>query len=332
VTCHPKRRFLPNNELANEECEAVVKLLPLRCVLDQRAIRFIRIFLRQDADDDCIKDPAEKRKWLPPPLFKSFGFKPYKLKVDYRPEKLDTDALRNGAIVELVNLSPIDGMVLTLQQVEISEAVGFGDVVSAAASEWIADVCSTQLVKFLTNARPLEPFKTVGQGAGDLVVLPWDAFRNGESVKKALRAGAKSFSKAVVYEAFTVTSRATEYIADQISKLSVSAIGSNALPSRPLRAPRDLLDTTPHVIESITRGLQAANYKIVVLPYREYRRSGAKGAVASVLRGIPVAIAAPASGAVEAISYGMIGARNQLAPEVRKEEEANQRGLVHWER
>lgn len=308
----------------------MVKLLPLRCILDQRAIRFIKIFVRSEEDESDGGQKTAKvsgRYWFPAPLFTSFRFKPFKLKVDYRPEKIDTQALRNGAVVELVNLTPIDNMVLTLGQVDLTDVVGYGEILSLAAGQWVEDVCSTQLLKFVTNSRPLEPFNTVGKGAGDLVVLPWEAMQNGESVKKAFRAGVKSFSKAVVYEAFTVTSRTTEFLADQISKLSCNGIGSNALPSRPLEAPRGVFDTAPHIVESITRGLQAANYKIIVVPYREYHRSGAKGAMTSVLKGIPVAIAAPASGAAEALSYGMLGARNHLSPDVRKEEEASLRGL-----
>lgn len=331
MTWHPPVRVRSGRVLVGDDCEALIKVLPLRCILDQRAIRFVRIFTQQPGENqDKQSTPSDGRYWLPPPAFKLLRFKPFKLKVDYRPEKIDTDALRNGAIVELVNLTPIDSMVLTLKQVDLSDVDGFGSVLSAVTRQWIDDVCSTQLLKFLTNARPLEPLKTVSQGAGDLIVLPWEAIQNGEDVKRALRAGVKSFSKAVVYEAFTVTSRTAEFIAEQISKLSTSATGSSTLPLRPLKAPRGVVDTTPHVVESLTRGFQAANYKIIVVPYREYRRNGAKGAVTSVLRGIPVAIAAPASGAVEAISYGMLGARNQLAPEVRKEEEATQRGL-YWQ-
>ena len=331
VTWHPSARITPTDDIAHDECEAVVKLLPLRCVLDQRAIRFIRIFVQQDQSPEEGPEPTDTRHWLPPPLFTSFRFKPFQLKVDYRPEKINTDALRNGAIVELVNLTPIDSMVLTLQQVDVMNVVGFGDVLSTTTARWIDDICSTQLHKFLTNSRLLEPIRNVGQGASDLIVLPWEAIQNGDSVKTALRAGAKSFSNAFVYEAFTVSSRATEFVAEQMSKLTTSGVGSNTLPCRPLKAPRGVLDTAPHVVESISRGLQAANYKIVVVPYREYKRGGTREAMTSVLRGIPVAIAAPASGAVEAISYGMLGARNQLHPDARKEEDARLRGLF-WER
>jgi hypothetical protein len=91
-----------------------------------------------------------------------------------------------------------------------------------------------------------------------------------------------------------------------------------------------MLDTTPHMIESLSRGLQIANYKVVIIPYREYHRSGTTGAVVSVLKGIPVALAAPASGAVEALSFALLGARNQIRPDIRREEEASQRGL-HFE-
>jgi autophagy-related protein 2 len=82
-------------------------------------------------------------------------------------------------------------------------------------------------------------------------------------------------------------------------------------------------------LESIARGLETANYKIVIVPYREYRKSGTSGAVRSVMRGIPVAIAAPVGAATEALSYTLLGVRNQVRPDIRKEEEANERGLRH---
>jgi autophagy-related protein 2 len=90
-----------------------------------------------------------------------------------------------------------------------------------------------------------------------------------------------------------------------------------------------MTDTATHGLESIARGFQEANFKVVIIPYREYQRNGTTGALKSVLRGIPVALAAPASGAVEALSFTLLGARNQLRPDIRKEEEVNQRGLRH---
>jgi autophagy-related protein 2 len=248
-----------------------------------------------------------------------FRVRPFKLKVDYTPQKLDTKALRDGAIVELINLSPLDSMVLTLRQVEITDQVGFGNVVSALVSRLVQDIVQTQLRKFVTSARPLEPITEVSGAAADLFVLPWEAFRNGDSIQKALRSGAMRFSQTVVFELCHWTSRAAEFVA-----------GTTCVehpPSRPMTIPRGVLDTAPHAVESVARGLQTANYKIVIVPYREYQRSGAKNAAKSVLKGIPVAIAAPASGAAEALSFALLGVRNQVRPDIRKEEEASLRGL-----
>jgi autophagy-related protein 2 len=80
-------------------------------------------------------------------------------------------------------------------------------------------------------------------------------------------------------------------------------------------------------MESLARGFDHANYKIVVVPYKEFQDKGAASAAKSIVRGIPVAILAPLAGVNEAMSYTLLGARNTLRPNIRKEEEAGQRGL-----
>lgn len=327
VTWHPVTRVTPNNDILNDEAEAVVKILPLRCILDQKALRFARAFFRSRQDSSKDASLPAGLYTVPPPLFTSFKVKPLKLKVDYRPEKIDTKALRDGAFVELINLSPIDGMVLTLKAVYAENVVGFSEVMIIAVRAWVEDICATQIFKFLANARPFEPITNVGSAATDLVVLPWEAVRNGESIRRALGAGARSLSSAVVYETFTMTSRAAQFLGDRVARMSLTEANNDLLPSRPLDTPRDLLDTTPHVVESLSRGLKAANYKVVIVPYREYRRTGARGAASSVLKGIPVAIAAPTSATAEALSFALLGVRNQMRPDIRQEEEAIQRGL-----
>jgi len=338
VTWHPVVRVSEANRIVNDDAEAVVKMLPLRCIIDQKAVRFIRAFFHQSErakkNENDETSPSKRVRCelhvVPPPLFRSFRFRSYKVKVDYKPEKIDTKALRDGAFVELINLSPLESMVLMLEKVEVAGAVGFGEVISTAVRRWIEDICATQMYKFLTSTRYFEPVSHVATSAADMVVLPWEAIKNGESVRKALRAGVKAFTGAVAYEACATTSRATQFLADQVSRIPSSSTEPGVpLPSRPLSTPRDIIDTAPHVVESLARGFQAANYRVVIVPFREYRRRGATGAATSVLRGIPVAIAAPASGAVEAVSFALLGARNQIRPDIRKEEEASQRGL-HW--
>ena len=322
VTWTPPRKITDENEIANDECEAVVKVLPLRCLLDQKAIRFATTFFRPDEPKEVALPKGNHA--IPPPRVRLFRFKPFRLKVDYKPEKVNHQALRDGQIVELINFSPLHGMVLTLQQVEVVDKIGFGDVVSVLTKSWIGDICSTQIIKFLTNARPFEPITTISGGVADMVVLPWEAIQNGDSLQRSLRSGAKSFAKAIAYEALTISSGIAEFMATT----TAAGVGSRPIfPSRPEGTPRGMTDTAPHALESIARGFQEANYKVVIIPYREYQRHGTTGALKSVLKGIPVALAAPTSGAAEALSFALLGVRNQLRPDIRKEEEVNQRGL-----
>jgi autophagy-related protein 2 len=341
VTWHPLNRISLDGKVSNDESDLVLKLHPLRCIVDQRAVAFIRAFFNSDEDHDqnnrsTSPELPSHLHAVPPPLFTTFRVQPLKLKVDYRPQKLDTSALRNGAIVELINLSPLDGMVLTLQAVNIKNEVGFGTAMYLVVRRWIEDICSTQLHKFVTKSRAFEPISEVGGAATDIFVLPWEAFQNGESVTKALRAGAKSFSKVTMYELFNTSSRVANFVGTNVSRVSSTATattyhsnrtGGNLLPDRPVPTPRSIYDTAPHALESLSRGIQEANYTIVVVPYREYHRSGATGAAYSVIKGIPVAIAAPTSGAAEALSYALLGARNQIRPDIRKEDEVTLRGL-----
>lgn len=319
TTFHPACRVNERNQISNDETDLSLQLLPLRCLLDQRAISFARAFFSPEVDNHHLSLPPGLYA-VPPPLFKQFKVYPLKLKVAYWPQKLDTQALKDGSIVELINLNPIDGMVLTLQQVEVVNEIGLGSAISVLVGRWVRDICSTQLLKFVTKARPLEPISELGGAATDMVVLPWEAFRNGESIQKALRSGVKSLSQTLVYEVLSVTSSAAQWIARGVAP-------PRNLPARPVQVPRTVGDAAPHAVESLSRGLQAANTTIVIIPYREYQRNGASGAVHSIVKGIPVALSAPASGAAEALSYALEGARNQVRPDIRKEQEASLQGL-----
>jgi autophagy-related protein 2 len=266
----------------------------------------------------------------PAPTFLHTRIEPTKLKVNYTPESIDMQALRNGAVIELVHLSPLERMVIHLDAEDIFDEVCLGDALYTLVKRWIQHICSTQLHKFVTSTRTMEPVSAVGRGFCDLMVLPFEAFTNNESISKAVRRGVSSLLETVTYEALTTTSRVAHYVAGNVANTTIPTASTNKsglLPSRPLRTPKDIFDATPHAMESLTRGLQTAGYKVVIVPYREYRRGDTKSALTSVLKGIPVAIAAPASGAAEALSFALLATRNHVQPNVRKEEESSLRDL-----
>jgi len=331
TTWAPLNRITEKNEIANEECDLTAQMMPMRCLLDQRAISFMKAFFNNE-DMDITKTQNGKEKWSsnlhlpPPPTFKVFKVKALKVKVDYYPSQINVAALREGSVVELVNLSPIQRMVITLDAVVVMNSDSAGLAFSEIVSSWIKQICATQLHKFLTNARPFEPFTDVGQGLTDLVVLPYEAFKQGDSMQRAMKKGMKSLAETVVFQTLATTSGLTKIAADLMAD-SLGLKGRNntsdPLPTRPLSIPKGIADARHHAARSLARGLSAANYKIVIVPYREYLRNGMSGAVTSVIRGIPVLLVAPLTGATEAASYTLLGARYALRPEMRREDEAS---------
>jgi autophagy-related protein 2 len=328
ATWAPESKVTDANQVESDDCEVTIQLLPMRCLLDQRAITFIRAFVSNEETENDTKSSDER--WsnglhlLPPPRFKSFKIKPWKVKVDYLPTKIDVTALREGSIVELVNISPIHRMVITLSEVTVVDSLGMGPVFSEIVSNWVKEICATQLHKFLANARPFEPFTDVGQGLSDLVILPYEAFKQGDSIRRAMRKGVKSLAETVVFQTLTTSSGLTKYAADLMADVLIGGppnTAGNPLPSRPMTTPKGIGDVRRHACESIAKGIQAANYKIVVVPYRELSRNNVTGAITSVIKGIPVLLVAPLTGATEAASYTLLGARNALRPDIRKEEE-----------
>ena len=133
ATWRPTNKITNDNRIASEECNVSVQLLPMRCLLDQRTISFLKAFFNNE-DTPCPNPKNETDKWHsrihlpPPPTLKTFKIKPWKVKVDYYPTQIDVTALREGSIVELVNLSPIQRMVITLDEVVVLNSNGFGPV------------------------------------------------------------------------------------------------------------------------------------------------------------------------------------------------------------
>jgi len=331
ATWAPVKKITEDNEIASEECNVTVQLMPMRCLLDQRAVSFVKAFFNNE-DIHSVKIKSKKVRWSsrlhlpPPPTFKAFKIKRWKVKVDYYPNRIDMTALREGSIVELVNLSPIQRMVITLDEVVVLNSDGVKPVFSEIISSWIKVICATQLHKFLANARPFEPFTDVGQGLTDLVILPYEAFKQGDSIQRAMKKGMKSLAETVVFQTLATTSGLTKMAAGLMADslgLKGRNDASDPLSSRPLSIPKGIGDARLHAARSLARGLSAANYKVVVVPYREYLQNGMSGAVTSVIKGIPVLLVAPLTGATEAASYTLLGAQNALRPDLRKEEEAS---------
>jgi len=297
--------------------------------LNQNALRFVRNFFRsppetegEDARPDAVEDGVVYDDGIIDVFFESFKVRPCKLKVDYQPETMDIESFREGHYIELLNLCPLEEMILTLQPAEMQDLTGWGPVFSELASRWLEDICSTQAHKFLTRASPFTPFCNLGDPLADLVMVLVVPEGNVTDYFRGVVSGTTVFAGKVALEALSTATKLTRFAANQLNGKTLPST-----PRRPRFAPRHAGDAAGHAYESVARGLREANYKIVTMPLREYQNSGAGGAARSAFKGIPVGVLCPIAGASEALSYTLLGLRNQLRHDLRKEEVESLRGL-----
>ena len=333
----PICRFSADGKILSDESVAKLDLLPLRCYIDQKALRFIKAFFSSNKDDQSSETDLNGDSKMEPlvmgTFFKSFDVTSTKLKVNYNPIGVDMVALKDGSYSELLNLFPLEGMELYLQPLQIHNLIGWGACLGETSSRWIEDIASSQIHKFIAGASPFHTISNVSEGMADMVLIPIHNYKyhGGKHMGRAVRKGTSKFASTVAAEALDNTSKLTKHLAVGLTELSPLKNGSDmftVLPSRPERAPHSIGDTVEHAYESVSKGLRTANYTIIVVPRREYQKNGTTGAVKSVIRALPIAILAPLSGASEALSYSLLGMRNQLRPEILKEEEASRRGIL----
>lgn len=349
VSLLPETKFASDGKLMGNEGHVVVEFLPIRFFIHQIALRFIRQFFKSDYPSGEDNNEIDGKDTENPPdmFFPTFKVKPFDIKVDYKPLEVDRAALKDGSYIQLLNLLPLEDMILRLNGVELRNLTGWGPVLVELACKWLQDVSSTQMHKFLTRTTPLHPFANVGDGVKNCVLIPLKEYRQRGDVKKALRKSTSKLVGVVAYEALSVGAKLTGYAAKKLNKgkkkllssssslstepqsslLSSSSLSSTRTSSSKSTSaiPRNMGDVSDRAIESLSKGLKEANAKIIIIPYREYQKTGTKGAMKKVVKGIPVAVCAPLSGAVEALSHGLYGASNQLRPDLFEEREASKR-------
>jgi hypothetical protein len=75
-------------------------------------------------------------------------------------------------------------------------------------------------------------------------------------------------------------------------------------------------------IDSLSREIASAVDMVVTVPLRSYRRTGNKGQyVREVVKALPIAILRPIAGTAEAMSYTLLGLRNNIDPAARRRDE-----------
>ena len=304
ITKHPQLRVSADGKLMSDESRATLELLPLRCYFNQNALRFVRNFFASgspnepsEEEEDAQDEGGEENDYTLSDddiiniFFESFKVRACKLKVDYEPENMDIDSFRDGNYIELLNICPLEEMVLSLQMVKMNDLTGWGPVFGELAGRWIEDICATQSHKFFTRASPFQPFSNLGDPLADLAMVLVVPEGSMTDYFKSVIGGTANLATRLALETISTSAKITRFAAKQLNGKALPSSGvKSTLPRRPRRVPKHAGDTLSHAYDSVTSGLREANYKIVTVPLREYQTSGGGAAARSALRGVPIGI------------------------------------------
>lgn len=264
------------------------------------------------------------------PYFQKFDIWPVLVRVDYSPCRVDLTALRGGKYVELVNLVPWKGVELQLKHVNGAGVFGWSSVCETIIGEWLEDISQNQVHKLLKGLPPIRSLVAVGSGAAKLVSLPIKNYKKDQRLLKGMQRGTIAFLRSISLEAVGLGVHLAagahdillqaEYILTSIPPSVPWPVQNRTGSNIRSNQPKDAKQGIQQAYESLSDGLGKSASALIRTPLKKYQRgSGAGSALATAVRGAPAAAIAPASAAFGAVRCALLGVRNSLDPEHKKE-------------
>ncbi|KAJ7546728.1 hypothetical protein O6H91_08G051700 [Diphasiastrum complanatum] len=342
----------PNPESPLEEYRLLLSLLPIRLHLDQQHIDFFIDFFSQDTclagcqcqtstDGTFLSGTAstelETTDEALLPFFQMCEIRPFMIRVDYLPRRLDLAALRGGNYAELLNLVSWKGIELQLKQVRAAGIHGWGSLSGVVFGEWLQDISQNQIHKFIKGLGPVRPFYALGSGAAKLIVIPAKQYKKDRRLLRGMKKGAITFFRSLSLEALGLGAHLAAG-AHQILLQTELALGGLCSPEslapdtweelqREALQPSGTREGLQQAYESFSRGLERTASSLLGNPLKIYQRGAGAGlAVVSALKAAPAAALAPASAAAGAVHQALIGVRNGLDPEHKRESDEKHAG------
>ncbi|GAA5897992.1 Atg2p [Sporobolomyces salmoneus] len=338
---------------AQEEISMKIKISPLRLYIDQDALDFLKAFGAFKAPSSA--QPAQTPATSPPaqePFFQRVEVLPVKIKLDYKPKRVDYYALKQGKTAELMNFFHFDGSEMVLRHLVVTGVSGTTTLSNLVQDIWTPDVKANQLADVLSGIAPVRSVVNVGSGVANLVLLPIEQYRKDGRVVRGLQKGAHAFAKQTTLEAINVGAKlanGTQVILEQAEHvlgakfpdritgetLSTTPPVVGAVPSadtlidldelsdeeikkvrsRYAEQPTDLRQGVQSAYKSLGENFKEAAQTILAVPMEVYERSGNEGPVRAVVRAVPIAVLRPMIGASGAVSKALLGLRNTLDPD-----------------
>ena len=315
-------------------------MLPLRLHIDQDALDFLtRFFEFQDDAPSTPKSPSDI------PFLQRVEVNSVRVKLDYKPKKIDYAGLRSGHTTEFMNLFVLDQADMVLRHVIIYGVAGLDKLSRTLNDIWMPDIKKTQLPGILAGLAPVRSLVNVGGGVRDLVVVPLREYRKDGRIVRSIQKGAVAFAR-------TTTSELVKLGAKVAIRTQTALQGAEDFLTRPgpegthewedavledeekkaislyADQPVGVLQGLRGAYSSLERDLLTARDAIIAMPGEMLESSSAQGAAKAVLQRAPTIIFRPAIGASKAISQTLMGATNALDPQHQRRIDEVRKGAI----
>uniref|UniRef100_A0A7N0T1I9 Autophagy-related protein 2 n=1 Tax=Kalanchoe fedtschenkoi TaxID=63787 RepID=A0A7N0T1I9_KALFE len=264
------------------------------------------------------------------PFFQKFDIWPVLLRVDYTPRGVDLPALGSGKYAELVNIVPWKGIEIQLKHVHAMGIYGWNSVCDRIVGEWLEDVSQNQIHKLLQGLPTIRSLVSVGSGAAKLVSLPLKNYRKDRKLLKGMQRGTIAFLRSISLEAVALGVHLAAGAHDILFQAEYILAGIPPSVSQPAKSkekdniranqPEDAQQGIIQACESFSNSLGEAASTLIGTPLKRYNSGASPGsALASAVCATPAAAIAPAAAAMRAVHCALLGVRNSLDPEHKKE-------------
>lgn len=212
-------KMLRSEDMAvGEGADLSVRVSPLRLHIDQDALDFFKAFFAfriepPDAASDVSQAPATKDRRERQPSQAGGGFvqrveiAAVKIKLDYKPKRVDYYALRQGRAIEMMNFFHFEASEMVLRHLVLTGIPSWAKVGDMLQDIWTPDVKANQLADFLAGINPVRSVVNVGQGVADLVLLPVAQYKKDGRLTRGLQRGGTKFAKSTAMEAIKLGAR-----------------------------------------------------------------------------------------------------------------------------
>ncbi|VVA98194.1 unnamed protein product [Arabis nemorensis] len=262
------------------------------------------------------------------PYFQKFDIWPVSVRVDYSPHHVDLAALTGGKYAEFVNLVPWKGIELQLKHVHAAGIYGWGNVCETILGEWLEDISQNQIHQLLKGIPTVRSLSALYAAATKLVSSPVESYRKDRRLVKGVQRGTTAFLRSISLEAVGLGVHLAAGAHDILLRAEYvfASAPSSPQPQGKTKTnvrhnqPRNAKQGMRQACESIGDGIGKTASALVRTPLKKYQRGdGAGSAFATVVQAVPTAAIAPASACARAVHSALVGIRNSLDPEHKKE-------------